>query len=167
VNTPNHATNASAPVPARPPRARRASAIFALAPAFALPGQCLADTPASPVPDAFSSIGQMLFGLLAVLALLIAALWLLKRLSAPARGGGLLRVIAAAAVGPRERAVLLETGGKIILLGVTSNNVRTLHVFGRDDFDLPAAVPASPAGAPAAAFASRLRQALKGRRDAG
>ncbi|MDR0702257.1 MAG: flagellar biosynthetic protein FliO [Azoarcus sp.] len=155
--------NASVPVPVRPPRAHPAPAIFTLALAFALPGQCLADAQASPAPDAFANVGQMLSGLLAVLVLLIAALWLLKRFSTPARGNALLRVIAAAAVGPRERAVLLEAGGKIILLGVTSNNVHTLHVFGRDEFDLPAAVPASPA----ATFASRLRQALKGRRDAG
>jgi flagellar protein FliO/FliZ len=154
--------NAFAFVLAHSPRARSAPAIFALILAF--PGQCLADAQASQIPGAFASIGQMLAGLAAVLVLLVASLWLLKRFSAPTHGGGLLRVIAAAAVGPRERAVLLEAGGKIILLGVTQNNVRTLHVFGRDEFDLPAAV--SPAGTPAATFASRLRQALKGRRDA-
>ncbi|MDR1064316.1 MAG: flagellar biosynthetic protein FliO [Azoarcus sp.] len=162
--------NAFAPVPAWPscdrpanPPGPAAAALFALL-FFALPGPCLADTQRPPVPDAFASIGQMLFGLAVVLALLIASLWLLKRFSAPVRGGGLLRVIAAAAVGPRERAVLLEAGDKIILLGVTPNNVRTLHTFERGE--LPAAVAASAAETPVTAFASRLRQALKGRHDA-
>ncbi|MDR1229315.1 MAG: flagellar biosynthetic protein FliO [Azoarcus sp.] len=161
--------NAFAPVPAWPscdrpanPSGPVAAALFALL--FALSGPCLADTQPPPVPGAFASIGQMLSGLAAVLALLIASLWLLKRFSAPARGGGLLRVIAAAAVGPRERAVLLEAGDKIILLGVTPNNVRTLHIFERGE--LPAAIAASTAETPVTAFASRLRQALKGRRDA-
>ncbi|MDR0634748.1 MAG: flagellar biosynthetic protein FliO [Azoarcus sp.] len=136
---------------------------------LALPGHCLADT-GTPVPpviaDPLTGLGQMLFGLAVVLAILIACVWLLKRFSAPMRGGGLLRVIGATAVGPRERAVLLEAGDKLILLGVTPNNVRTLHVFARDELPAAAATTPPPA-APAAAFAARLRQALQGRRNAG
>ncbi|MDR1463338.1 MAG: flagellar biosynthetic protein FliO [Azoarcus sp.] len=138
-----------------------AAMVFALI--FALPIPCLADTQTPPPPSAFASIGQMLAGLAVVIVLLIVSLWLLKRFSSPARGGGLLRVIAATAVGPRERAVLLEAGDKIILLGVTPNNVRTLHIFERDE--IPDAIAASTAETPVTAFANRLRQALKGRHD--
>ncbi|MDR1661756.1 MAG: flagellar biosynthetic protein FliO [Azoarcus sp.] len=146
-----------------PPRGGRgAFAVFSTL-SFAFPGSCLAGAQTALDPASLAGAGQMLFGLAVVLVVLVVCLWLLKRLSIPARGGGLLRVVAAAAVGPRERAVLLEAGGKVILLGVTSNNVRTLHVFERDELPL-AAAPSTET--PAATFASRLRRALKERRNA-
>jgi flagellar protein FliO/FliZ len=120
-------------------------------------------------PDALSGLGQMLFGLAVVLAILIACVWLLKRYSIPGRSAGLLKIISATALGPRERAVLVEVGDKIILLGVTANNVRTLHVFGHDELPLPPApdTPKITPPAPVAAFARLLRQAMQGSRNAG
>ncbi|MDR3213183.1 MAG: flagellar biosynthetic protein FliO [Azoarcus sp.] len=149
------------------PHTSSAGARLLLALPLAFPDLCLAgaETLPPPVPDPLTGVGQMLFGLFIVLAILAGCVWLLKRVSTPMRGGGLLRVVGAAAVGPRERAVLLEVGDRIILLGVTPNNVRTLHVFTRDE--LPAAVAPTPAAAPVAltAFAARLRQALHKRQD--
>lgn len=97
----------------------------------------------------------MLFGLAIVIALLIASLWLLKRLSAP-RGetAGLLRVIAGTAVGPRERVVVLEVGGTWLVLGVASGRVNALAEIPRQD------VPAHPTGPQAPDFASRLRRMI-------
>jgi flagellar protein FliO/FliZ len=118
----------------------------------------------APAPDMASSLGQMFAALVAVIALLFACLWLMKRLSSPKRNAGLVRIIAAAAVGPRERVVLIEVGGKALLVGVAPGNVRTLHVF--EGSELAIVPPPSAAQAPAATFASRLRQALGGTRNA-
>jgi flagellar protein FliO/FliZ len=116
-----------------------------------------------PVPDVATSLGQTLVALVAVIALLFVFLWLMKRLSAPGRGAGLIKVISATAVGPRERIVLVSVGDKTILVGVTPGSLRTLHVFSADELPLPtAAAPALPAS-----FAHRLREALKGQHNAG
>ncbi|MDR2209700.1 MAG: flagellar biosynthetic protein FliO [Azoarcus sp.] len=136
------------------------------------PIRCRAASEASAaIPDPLVGVGQMLFGLVLVFAILAGCVWLLKRFSSPIRGNGLLRVLGVTAVGPREKVVLIEAGEKILMLGVTPNNVRTLHVFGHDELPL-ASASATPAGNPgpvtaiATSFANRLAQALKGRRNA-
>jgi len=131
--------------------------------------QAATETTGTGIPDPLTGLGQMLFGLILVFGILAVCVWLLKRFSSPVRANGLLRVLGITAVGPREKVVLLEVGEKILMLGVTPNNVRTLHVFAREELPLESASATSPAG-PAAAFAtsfaSRLAQALKGRRNA-
>jgi flagellar protein FliO/FliZ len=89
-------------------------------------------------PDLGSSALQMVLGLLVVLALLLGALWLLKRISMP-RGpvAGLLRVVAGVAVGSRERVVILELGNSWLVLGVAPGQVTTLAEIPRQE--LPAA----------------------------
>jgi flagellar protein FliO/FliZ len=111
----------------------------------------------------------MFFGLAVVLALLMGAVWLLKRFSSPLRGNGPLRILGITPVGTREKIVLVEAGEKILLLGVTPNSINALHVFSRDELPLPPAATSgqNPVLANAASFASRLAQIMKGRRDAG
>jgi len=131
-------------------------------------GHCRAATDAPVIADPLAGLGQMLFGLALVFGILAVSVWLLKRFSSPIRGSGLLRVLGVTAVGPREKVVLLEVGEKVLMLGVTPNNVRTLHVFERDELPLEPAFapsPASPVTAFATSFANRLAQALKGRRN--
>lgn len=101
--------------------------------------------PASTAPDLGGSALQMVFGLLVVLALLLGALWLLKRISQP-RGpvAGLMRVVAGVAVGPRERVVILELGNSWLVLGVAPGQVSTLAEIPRQE--LPAGVQTPPAG---------------------
>jgi flagellar protein FliO/FliZ len=151
------------------------STLPALAAFTLFPVHCQAAAEGSaPMPDPLTGLGQMLFGIVLVFGVLAGCVWLLKRFSSPVRGNGLLRVLGVTAVGPREKVVLLEVGEKILMLGVTPNNVRTLHVFEHDELPL-AAVPVTPpansgpvsATAIAASFANRLAQALKGRRNAG
>ncbi|MDR2925368.1 MAG: flagellar biosynthetic protein FliO [Azoarcus sp.] len=146
----------------------KAPPAFSLAPALFLSAPCAAATEAPAIPDPLAGFGQMLLGLLLVLGILAACVWLLKRFSSPVRGNGLMRILGVTAVGPREKVVLLEAGEKILMLGVTPNSVRTLHLFGRDELPLPEAAPIVPASASAlaASFASRLSQAIKGRRNA-
>jgi len=132
-------------------------------------GFCQAATDApSPIPDPIAGFGQMLFGLAVVLGILAAFVWLLKRFSSPVRANGLLRILGVTAVGPREKVVLIEVGEKILLLGVTPDNVRTLHVFERGEVPLEPVFATPPAGLGGAAtsFASRLAQAIKGRSNA-
>jgi len=97
-----------------------------------------------------------------VLALIGAVAWLLKRLSAfRAPGGGLIRVLAGAAVGQRERIVLVEVGETWLLVGVAPGHVTNLH-------SMPKMASASAPGVPAPAtvgtsFASWLSRKMEGR----
>jgi flagellar protein FliO/FliZ len=143
--------------------------LFALAASILFSGSCQAASDALAIPDPLASLWQMFFGLALVLGILAVSVWLLKRFSSPVHGNGLLRILGITAVGPREKVVLLEVGEKILMLGVTSNNVRTLHVFERDELPLASTSAtsfASPGLVSAATFASRLAKALKGRRNA-
>lgn len=115
--------------------------------------------PAAPAPDFVGNLGQMLFGLAVVIGLLFAGLWAVKRLSVN-RGGGTLKVLGAASIGPRERVVLVEVGDKVLVLGVAPGNVRTLHVMESGEFIAEAAVPPAAGGKD---FAAWLRQSLERR----
>ncbi len=77
-----------------------------------------------------SGMLQMFFALLFVLAMLIAAAWLLKRYAVQQKiPGGAIRVIAGAAVGQRERVVLVEIGDTWLVLGVAPGQVSALHTM--------------------------------------
>ncbi len=121
--------------------------------ALLMPGFACAETP---LPNVGASLMQVALGLGAVVALLIGVLWLLKRLSAP-RGAaaGLLRVVAGAAVGQRERVVVVEIADTWLVLGVAPGQVRTLHQLPRQATTLDDTVP------PAKEFASWLKQIME------
>ena len=82
-------------------------------------------------------------GLLGVLALLVGSLWLLKKLTAQ-RGGaaGLMRVVAATAIGGRERVVIVEVGSTWLVLGVAPGRVSALAEIPRQTLS---EAPPSPA----------------------
>jgi len=69
--------------------------------------------------------------LLIVVAFLAGLAWFAKRVRGGfTRGGGnRIQVLSAQALGPKERAVLVRVGETDILVGVSSTNVNTLHVF--------------------------------------
>jgi flagellar protein FliO/FliZ len=77
---------------------------------------------------------QMLFGLGVVLAAIAATAWLLRRL-APGQVGSAenMRVVAAVAVGPKERVVLVDVGDTRLVLGVAPGLVTRLHEMPRPD----------------------------------
>lgn len=103
----------------------------------------LAQSAAPAAPEVGASLIQVFLGLGVVIALLLGGLWLLKRLSAP-RGAaaGALRVIAGAAVGPRERVVVVELGETWLVLGVAPGQVNALHHLPKQEaVSIPAAVP--------------------------
>jgi flagellar protein FliO/FliZ len=140
----------------RSPPAPTLSALTVLAMA-AMPLPALAQ--ASGTVDLGSSALQLFLSLLLVFALLGGSLWALKRLSVP-RGaaGGLMKVVAATAVGTRERVVVLEVGSTWLVLGVAPGRVSALAEVPRQP------LPQGPASAGSEAPAW-LRQ-LVGRRDA-
>lgn len=107
-------------------------------------GGTAAVAPAAATADLGASALQMFFGLVLVLALLLGALWLLKRISAP-RGpvAGLLRVVAGVAVGARERVVILELGNSWLVLGVAPGQVTTLAEIPRQEVPTSARSPAN------------------------
>jgi flagellar protein FliO/FliZ len=94
------------------------------------------------------------FSLLLVVALIVAAAWLLRRtpLGAFSRANGPLKVIATLPLGPRERLVLVETDSRRLLLGVGPAGISRLD-------ELPAVAAAAR---PASAGAS-LRELLQER----
>lgn len=80
------------------------------------------------------SLLQVVLGLAVVLALVIAAAWVLKRFSSMGgAGSGPIRIVGGAAVGQRERIVLVEVGSTWLLVGVAPGQVRALHTMPRSE----------------------------------
>ena len=119
-----------------------------------------ADTPSgyAPAPAAAAGMLQVFGGLLLVLAVVVGLAWALKRLGAhPQRATGALKVIGGAAVGQRERVVLIEVGATWVLIGVAQGHVRTLHSMPRAE-KLKAAAGTPPASGGFAAWLQQLTE---------
>lgn len=98
--------------------------------ALLLPGMALAAEPAAAGPELAAMTVRVVLSLAAVIALVVLAAWLLRRLqtgigSAPRR----LRVIESHSLGVKERMVLVAVGEQQLLLGIAPGSVRTLHVL--------------------------------------
>lgn len=111
--------------------------------------------------DLAGSVGQMFFGLAVVIVVLVACLWLLKRLGAPRGNARGLKVLSAAPVGPRERVVLVEVGQKVLVLGVAPGQINALDTLSPDELKLSEPTPAS---GEANSFAVRLKQLIEARK---
>lgn len=120
-----------------------------------------ASAPASAVSAA--SFVQVMVGLVLVLMLVAGVAWLFRRIAVlPGAGAGIIRVVGAAAVGQRERIVVVEVDGTWLLVGVAPGAVRALHA-------MPKAQSAPAAAEWHAAeprFAARLKQIFAGNRNA-
>jgi len=85
------------------------------------------------VPEPGIGAGQVmtvLGGLAFVLALVFGCGWLVKRFSGmTSTHGGAIKVVSVLPVGTRERLALVEVGGQQLLLGVTAQQITTLHTF--------------------------------------
>ena len=103
---------------------------------------------APPLPSVSGSgLPQMLLGVAGILALLVGSLWLLKKLTLQ-RGSaaGLMRVVAATAVGGRERVVIVEVGSTWLVLGVAPGRVTALAEIPRQPLATPPATAAAMPG---------------------
>ncbi|MBD8592455.1 flagellar biosynthetic protein FliO [Pseudomonas sp. CFBP 8758] len=98
---------------------------------------------------------QTVLGLLAVVALIFALAWLMRRVQQAApRQGQVIDVIGAKALGPRDRLVLVQVGEEQILLGVSPGRISALHVM-----STPVQPPDRTTQAPPE-FAQRLMELL-------
>jgi flagellar protein FliO/FliZ len=94
-------------------------------------------------PSGVTSIGQVTVSLAIVLGAIFAVAWLARRMRGIGRRpGALIEVIAETPLGQKERVVLLQVGGKQVLVGVTANSINALHVL-----DTPLQLPAPDAPA--------------------
>jgi len=104
---------------------------FLYAPQLAVAEQ--ASRPAyTPPPSAvsYTSMAQVIFSLLLVLAAFVLVARLLKRMNLPRQGAGsLLKVVSGVAVGQRERIMLVEVNDTWLVVGVAPGQVRTLHTM--------------------------------------
>jgi flagellar protein FliO/FliZ len=109
--------------------------------------------PASPL--SVGSLTQLTLSLMAIVALILAISWVLKRMKlAGPRGSGEIAVLEELSVGPRDRIMLIRVGESQVLVGVGAGGLVPLT---------PLAVPIVLKGgaAPAAPFAERLRELMK------
>ena len=104
-----------------------------------------------------SSLLRVIIGLLLVVAAILVSAWLAKRAGLTQRGGGnLLKQVASLPVGARQSIVVVEIDNTWLVVGVSPNQISTLHT-------LPAGQLPEGSPLPAAAFAAKLGQALKRR----
>jgi flagellar protein FliO/FliZ len=99
---------------------------------------------------------------LAILAVIPAALWLLKRTPmGGAAGHGILRSVAALPLSASQRIVTIEVGQgdarRWLVLGVTPQSITTLHAMEPQGDPLPSVGAASPQP-PFAQLLAKLRQ---------
>ncbi|MCP5206446.1 MAG: flagellar biosynthetic protein FliO [Hahellaceae bacterium] len=85
-------------------------------------------------PSSATSLLSMVLGLLFVITLIVVVAWGVRRFSTlHASGGKHIKVLSATMIGARERLALVEVGDKRILIGVTPQQINTLHVFAKED----------------------------------
>ena len=108
--------------------------------------------PASPL--AVGSLMQLTLGLAAIVALILAISWALKRLKlAGPRSSGEIAVLDQLNLGPRERIMLIRVGESQVLVGLGASGLVPLT---------PLATPiVLKGGAATPAFAERLRDMMK------
>jgi flagellar protein FliO/FliZ len=107
---------------------------------------------AAPSPVSVSSLAQLTLSLVAIVGLIFALGWIMKRLKvAGPRNRGDIAVIDELALGPRERILLVRVGDAQVLVGVGG-------VVGLTPLTSPITIKDS---APASPFADRLRDFMK------
>ncbi len=85
-------------------------------------------------PSSTTSLLSMVIGLFFVITLIVVVAWGVRRFSTlHASGGKHIKVLSATVIGARERLALVEVGDKRILIGVTPQQINTLHVFAKED----------------------------------
>ena len=157
-----------APAPGAVP-AVAADAVPAAAPAPApVPVAAPSAQVTMPSGSATGSLLQTMFALIAVLALLAAMAWFLKRYG-PRTGGGTanLRIVGSLGLGGRERLLVVEVGDQWIVVGASPGRVNALATMPRQDGATAAAGEAtlSPhTQGPANNFADWLKQTIDKRK---
>ena len=106
-----------------------------------------------------SELLSLAASLLVVVGTIVVLGWLYSR--SRLLGGAAndaINIVASRALGSKERLMVVDVGGKQLLVGMTATQVQTLHVFDAPVVDAEQAVAA---GGLAGGFAGRLKTALK------
>ena len=105
------------------------------------------------------SVWPALAAFAAVIVLIPAALWVLKRLQVGAQPGGrVVTLVGGLTLGPRERIAVIESQGRRWMIGVTGQSISLLAELERPDAAAPTAIASGtpPAGFPPNPFAQLL-----------
>lgn len=107
--------------------------LFAQIPCWA--AEVVKPTPPPPAPGVSTgSLIQVVFSLALVVIVILLVAWLLKRMNITNQTSNpLLKVLGSAAIGQRERVVLLEVHDTCVLVGVGPGQIRTLHSFDKPE----------------------------------
>jgi flagellar protein FliO/FliZ len=127
----------------------------------------VADAAENAPPPSAMGAGSMLqfgLGLAIVLGLIVAAGWFMKRFSLGPSAGGLVKVIAGASIGQRERVVVVEVGETWMVLGVAPGRVNALHTMPKGEIAAAAPTHGGTAVPAPAAFAAWLKDTMEKRR---
>lgn len=109
-------------------RASLALMSFVSAPALAAGPE--AAPPSLQAPIGSGDILSVGASLIVVVAAIMLCGWLYSRSQGlRVRGGGIINIIATQPLGPKERLLLIEVADKQLIVGMTSTQVSTLHVF--------------------------------------
>lgn len=84
-------------------------------------------------PVTSSTVIEMVFYLMLVVAVIFFCAWLFRRMGGMGVGAaGLIKILTAISLGSRDRIVLIQVGDKQMLLGISPGRINTLHVFDGD-----------------------------------
>jgi flagellar protein FliO/FliZ len=107
---------------------------------------------------AAGGVFSVLFGLIAVIAMIVGLAWMARRVGvARPQDNALIQVIGAASLGSRERVAVVQIQDSWIVVGVSPAGVTPLATLPKGNIALPPGF-ASPAG-----FAGRLKSMLDAR----
>lgn len=119
-------------------------------------GAWAAATAGSAVPTiGMREVITVVFGLLFVLGIIFACAWLMRRFNGgSAVNGRAIKILAVTPLGAKEKLVLVSVGQQQLLLGVTAQQISTLH-----ELTEPLSLTAHPEGSP---FARQLGALIGG-----
>lgn len=104
----------------------------------------------------FSEVSTVIFGLLFVIGIIFACAWFMRRINGgTAVNGRVIKVLAVTPLGAKEKLVLVGIGQQQLLLGITPQQITTLHTLSE-----PLDLQAHPEGSP---FARQLGALIGGK----
>ena len=94
------------------------------------PGPVVVPPVGENLPNHASYIGQVILGLILVLAMIFAIAWLLRRFGQGTLvGSQQMKIVSSLPLGPRERLIIVDVNGEQILIGVAPGRISQLHHF--------------------------------------
>jgi flagellar protein FliO/FliZ len=111
----------------------------------------------------FAELAKLSISLLVIVLVILAAAFFLRRFrAAPTRATASLKVVGSAAVGLKERVVIVEVESTWLVLGVSAGQVTRLHELPAPPREQPQHAKTDGLGfEPGDSFATRFAKALK------